>query len=228
MLLDPRTGRPTTELVPGVTVEDLIEEQGKNWVYHWHNIHESNDPTAMDGAFYHDTRQPFTTFDQAQVTLATTDKALYPAAAFPVLGSNYFGFAGKRVHIRAFGKITTLVTPGNGTIDLYWGSGADATGTIIASSAAQTLVASQTNISWRVELTVHARTLGATGGLFCHGFAIFGTAVVAAGTFLIPASAAVVTTADTTANNVLSLQFKRSGSTAEVMTCQDLEVHALN
>ena len=181
-----------------------------------------------DSLYYLDHRAPFLVADVAAVTLASADKALYPAAAYPTLGSNYFGFGGKAQHIVLFGKITTAATPGNLTIDVYWGSGADANGTIIASSAAQTLVASQTNISWRIELWIRARTLGATGTMMCTGYATFGTAVIAAGTFLIPASAAAATTIDTTASNIISVQAKRSGSTAETMAVQEFVPVALN
>lgn len=187
--------------------------------------------TAMDGAFYNDLREPFISADQAAVTLATTDKALYPAGAFPFLGGQYWVRVGKKIRIRAFGKITTVLTPGNGTFDIYYGSGVDATGTIIASSGTVALTASQTNLSWEIDIKVHARTLGAAGTLFCTGKAHFNNAVIASTLqpLLIPASAAVASGAvDLTAANIISIQFKRSGSTAETMTVQDLEVIALN
>lgn len=182
-----------------------------------------------DGLFYNDLREPFLAADQSTVTLASTDKALYTASAFPVLGGQYFARVGKKLRIRAFGKITTAATPGNGTWALYYGTGADANGVLLASSAALTLVAGQTNLSWEVELYVHARSLGSAGTLFVTGKGFMNTAVMAAGDFLIPASAAAASGAcDLTAALILSLQFKRSGSTAETMTVQDLEVVALN
>lgn len=182
-----------------------------------------------DGLFYHDLREPFLAADQGAVTLAATDKALYTPSAFPLLGGQYWARVGKKMQIRAFGKITTAATPGNGTFDIYYGNGTDANGTILASSAAQTLVASQTNLSWMIELWISCRTTGSAGGLFVDGRATFNTGVIAAGTFLIPASAAAVTgSLDLTAANIISVQFKRSGSTAETMTVQDLEVNALN
>ena len=65
----------------------------------------------MDGAFYTDLREPHFVSDLATVTLSTTDKALYTVADFPSLGSNYFGRVGKRLNIRAAGKITTTCSP---------------------------------------------------------------------------------------------------------------------
>lgn len=183
----------------------------------------------MDGAFYLDTREPFIGADIAAVTLAATNKALYPTSNFPVLGGQYFSRIGKKLRIRLFGRITTALTPGNLTLALLYGTGADANGVSLAASAAQTLLASQTNLSWEIDALVHCRSIGSAGTLFVTGKAIFNTAVIAAGTFLIPASAAAVSGAcDLTAANIISVQALRSGSTAETMQVHDMEVIALN
>jgi hypothetical protein len=184
-----------------------------------------------DGMYYLDSRAPWLTGDVASVTLSTTDKALYPAASFPPLGANYFNFIGKAIRIRLFGRITTAATPGNGTWDIYWGSGADANGTILASSAAVALIASQTNLSWVMECDVVCRTIGATGTLFVTGWSLYNVAVMASTNQpqLIPASAPAASgSVDLTANNVVSVQYKRSGSTAETMQVHNLSVIALN
>lgn len=182
-----------------------------------------------DGLHYHDTRAPFMAADQAAVTLATTAKALYTPSAFPVLGGQYFDVIGKKLHIRAFGKITTALTPGNGSFDIYYGTGADANGVILASSAALALTASQTNLSWMLEVWISCRSLGSTGTLMCVGRAEFNVGVLAntLQPMMIPASAAVVSgSVDLTAALIPSIQFKRSGSTVETMTLQDLDVVA--
>jgi len=76
---------------------------------------------------------------------------------------------------------------------------------------------------------VHCRSTGSAGTLFCTGKVIFGAAVIAAGSFLIPASAPVVSGAcDLTAANIISIQALRSGATAETMQVHDMEVMALN
>lgn len=182
-----------------------------------------------DGLFYNDMREPFIGADIAAVTLAATNKALYPASNFPVLGGQYFGRIGKKVRVRLFGRITTALTPGNLTLGVLYGTGADANGVVLASSAAQTLLASQTNLSWMVEVLVHCRSIGNVGTLFCTGHAFFNTAVIAAGDFLIPASAPVVSGAcDLTAAVIISVQALRSGSTVETMQVHDMEVTALN
>ena len=183
----------------------------------------------MDGPFYNDTREPFIGADLATATLSTTDVALYTTSNYPVLGGQYWARVGKRQRIRLFGKITTAATPGNLTIDVYYGSGANATGTILQSSAAQTLIASQTNLSWYLDISVRCVSTGSAGTLECQGFMLINTAVVAAGFFLIPASAPGASAAvDLTAANIISVQAKRSGSTAETMTVTDMEVIAEN
>jgi hypothetical protein len=184
---------------------------------------------ADNAQFFHDTREPFHSVNPAAVTLAATNKALVPASNLPVLGSQYFARPGKKIHIRMFGQITTAVTPGNLTLGVYYGTGADANGVLLASSAAQTLIASQTNISWTLDLWIRCQTIGSTGTLWATGRAQFGTAVIAAGTFLIPASAPAVSAAcDLTAALLISPQALRSGSTAETMQVMDMEFDAYN
>lgn len=185
----------------------------------------------MDGAFYNDLREPFIAADITAVTLAATNRALYPVSNFPALGGQYFARPGKALRIKLFGRITTVLTPGNLTLGVYYGTGADANGVLLASSAAVALVASQTNISWEAELDVHCRSIGATGTLFVTGRAHFNPAVIAstAQPIMIPASAPVVSgSCDLTAANIISVQALRSGSTAETMQVHNLQVIALN
>lgn len=182
-----------------------------------------------DGLFYVDTRMPFVTVDPAAVTLTTTDLALLTAAHLPVLGANYFGFPGKAVRIRMFGRITTAVTPGNGTFSLYWGTNGAANGVVVCASQAFALTASQTNLSWVLDVTVRCRTTGITGTLFGCGRMLFNNAVVTSDQ-MIPASApAASATVDLTSSTLmLSPQFKRSGSTVETMQVHDVVYEALN
>jgi hypothetical protein len=181
-----------------------------------------------DGLFYNDMREPFIGADITAVTLAATNKALYPVSNFPVLGGQYFSRIGKKLRIRLFGRMTTGATPGNGQFALLYGTGADANGVVIASSAAFALTANQTNVSWMVDLLVHCRSIGSAGTLFATGHALFNEAV-AAPHVLIPASAPAVSGAcDLTAALIMSVQFNRSGSTAETMQVHDMEVIAMN
>lgn len=185
----------------------------------------------MDSPFFLDTREPFFVSDLAAVTLAATDKALYPKDNFPSLGGQYFARPGKKLWVRVFGKITTGATPGNLTADVYYGSGADATGVILASSAAVALTANQTNISFTINVFIRCVTIGAAGTLYCTGELDANPAVIGSTLqpVMIPASAAAVSGAvDLTSANIISVQLKRSGSTAETATVQDMHVIAMN
>jgi len=184
----------------------------------------------MDGPFYQDSRAPFITGDITAVTIATTNKALYPVTNFPVLGGNYFNFIGKAMQIDMFGRITTG-TLGNGQFAVYWGSGADANGTIVASSTATAFVNSATNISWKAQFTIRCRSIGSTGTLFCTGWSLFGVAALLStnAPILIPATAPAVSgSLDLTAANILSVQFNASTATSTSMQVHELMVTALN
>lgn len=183
------------------------------------------------GQFYLDMMEPNIFADITAVTLATTAKALYPVSNFPIIGGQFFARLGRKLHIRLQGRITTAATPGNGSFDIYYGTGADANGVVLASSAALALTASQTNLSWWLDVYVHVRSLGAAGTLFCTGKAHFNVGVLASTLqpMMIPASAPAVSGAcDLNAANIISVQFKRSGSTAETMQVHDMDVVAYN
>jgi len=173
----------------------------------------------MDGANYVDTRSPFdiAANPPAAVTLAATDKALYTPSEVPGMGSGYW-WLGKKIRLYAFGKMTTGATPGNGTFDIYWGTGADANGTIIQSSGTLALAANQTNIPWWLDVVIECTLRGSTGKLFAMGSANMNTLLTTNVPMPIPASAPATSGAiDLTASNIISVQFKRSGSTAETM-----------
>jgi hypothetical protein len=182
----------------------------------------------MDGPFFHDTRaQAVITAPQTAITLAATDKLLYPGA-LTALPAQYF-YAGKKCQLLVYGTITTAATPGNLGVELYYGT-TDAGGTLLASSAALTLVASQTTIPFWATCYIKAN-----GGAVPTAFPVeayakleIGTAVIAAGGGLVPASAPAAVNIDSTAAQGFNVQFKRSGSTAETATTRDITFSALN
>lgn len=184
-----------------------------------------------DGIFYNDLREPFIVADVPAVTLAATAKALYTTAFFPILGGQYFSRVGKKLRIRLFGRMTTGATPGNGSFNVYYGTGADANGVLLMTGTPVALSINQTSLSWQAEIYVHCRSLGATGTLFCTGKAHFHVSLIASTLqpILLPASLAAVSGAcDLTAALIISVQYLRSGSTAETMQVHDMEVIALN
>lgn len=185
----------------------------------------------MDGLFYVDSRAPHIAGDVASVTLTTTAKALIPAANIPILGGNYFGWIGKAMRIKLFGRMTFTTTPGNLTVQLNYGTGADANGVVLAATAATAITASQTNMSWSAEFIVRCRTLGAAGTLFCTGEFNANVAVIASTLqpVMIPASAPAASAAcDLTAALLLSPQAIQSGTPAGTMQVHDVLYEALN
>lgn len=184
-----------------------------------------------DGLFYNDLRTPFIASDIAAVTLAATAKALYPASNFPVLGGQYFSLIGKKLRIRLFGRMTTGLTPGNGSFNIYYGTGADANGVLLMTGTPVALVVSAINLSWMCEVFVHCRSIGSAGTLFVSGRSMMsaGLVLTTSQPIFFPASAPAVSGAcDLTAANIISIQYLRSGSTAETMQVHDMEVVAMN
>lgn len=186
------------------------------------------DPQAADGIFYVDTRPPWIVAAETAITLLTTDKLAYPGSR-TALPAGYFAFPGKAVRLTLYGSITTVLTPGNIGVELYYGT-TDAGGTLLASSAALALVASQTTVPFRIEAYCRARTVGPTGSLIPFCICKFGIAVIASPNdhFIVPAGAPTAVTVDTTAASGFNIQIKRSGSTAETVTTHDLVFEALN
>ena len=185
-----------------------------------------------DGLFYNDLREPFISSDQnAAGTIITTDKPLALAASFPVLGGQYWARPGKKLKIRMFGRETTDGTAGNVTLDIYYGSGAAANGTILQASAAVAHQISRTNDVWWLELYIHCRATGSSGTLFVNGiyFASVTLVLSTVGPVFIPATAPAVSGAiDLTAANIISPQIKQSGAGSWNATVHDLEVISMN
>lgn len=236
VLLDPTTGRPEGEDAQVSIVRNLgmIEELASLEAQGWKPrlakmLLQDREYVAMDGAYYHDSRGPFRVAAETAVVLAATDKLTYPGF-LTSLPANYFT-PGKMNRLTVYGTITTVLTPGNIGVELYYGT-TDAGGTLLASSAALALVASQTTIPFEIVAYVQCRVAGiaGVGSLFAWAEAKFGTAVIASPNdhFFIPASAPAAVAVDTTAASGFNVQIKRSGSTAESVTVQHVIFEALN
>lgn len=184
-----------------------------------------------DGLFYVDSRAPFISADIGSVTIAAANKALVPVANLPILGANYFNFIGKAVRMRMFGRWSTAASPGTQTFALLWGTGTDANGTSIVASQVITPAASLVNNSWKWEMLIRCRAMGASGSLIANGsFAwINSTTLTTALTeMMVPASANAAVTVDLTAANVLSPQALATTSTTNTMQVHDFLFEALN
>jgi hypothetical protein len=185
-----------------------------------------------DGIYYRDAKAPFNIADFSAITLSTTSLMLWPSGGSPSATPAGYWTANKKMKITIFGKMTTVLTPGNLTIEIRYGT-TDNAGTILATSTATALTASKTNISFTLECYITSRAgVSTASGLFAWGrFIPDNTGLLiaaAANPLLIPASAATATNVDTTAASAINIQFKRSGSTVETVTVQDLLVEALN
>lgn len=182
-----------------------------------------------DGLFYLDTREPHLVSDITAVTMTTTAKAIYPAAAFPVLGGQYFNRPGKSIKICMWLKFALPATPGNLSFNVHWGSGADATGTLIC-VAGTPVAATNATLCAYVEVTVRCLTTGTAGTLQATGWAMFDIGLIASANsnmFFPKAGAAASASLDLTAANIVSVQALQSG-TAGTVQCQELKVVALN
>lgn len=185
-----------------------------------------------DGKFYHDSRQPFQVGDFAAVSPLTTSVALWPVLGNTELPLDYW-VPGKRVEIECFGRFTTVATPGNLTVELRLAQ-ASAGGVILATSSAIALTANKTNISWHFKGRIQCRANGVSGSFMGWGKFVanqLGLLIPAANNpLLIPETAPVVAAVDTTlaANAGISLQMKRSGSTAEAVQVHDLLIVSNN
>lgn len=186
---------------------------------------------ADNGSFFLDTREPFLVSDVAAVTLAATAKALYTPSNFPVLGGQYWARPGKKLWIHLAGKMTTAVTPANGSFNVYYGDGTDANGVLLMTGTPVALTASKTNLSWWADIFVRCITTGSVGTLECFGIAHFNVGLIASTLqpILLPDNTAAVSGAcDLTAAKIISVQYLRSGSTVETMAVQDMSVVSMN
>lgn len=202
----------------------LMEAEERRWPRHMREIFESGAALAADGIHYLDQKEPHMTAAQSAVTLATTDKLIIPAAFTTNWSSGFGGKPGKTAYWTYYGSITTALTPGNIGVELYWGT-ADAGGTLLASSAALALVASQTTIPFRVEAYLKNRgPYGSACSVLPWAICKFGTAVIASPNdhFIVPSGAPTAVNIDATAASGFNCQVKRSGSTAETLTVQDV------
>jgi hypothetical protein len=176
---------------------------------------------------YHETLRPWQSAAETGIVAAATNKALIPAARYAGIGSQFFDTPGKKIWMHVSGAITTTTSPGTATFAFLWGTGADANGTSLAASAAQTLVASQTSIPFILDAYFQCRATGASGSLFTQALMSVGTALIAVGTFHIPASAPAAVTVDLTGSSVPSFQFLSSATTTTI-TVHDFALNPMN
>jgi hypothetical protein len=98
--------------------------------------------------------------DQTAVT-GTSEVAMWPVAQYTGWAANQLR-AGQVWHLTAWGVLTTAGSS-QGNITLTPRYGTSSGGTALGASAATALVASASNVAWRLEYDLVVRTVGAAG-----------------------------------------------------------------
>jgi hypothetical protein len=140
--------------------------------------------------------------DGPALATSTTKTSLLPATAKYTTPASGFWYVGKVLRVTAKGRVSTFTS---GTLTLAFGVGSvDA-----FASQALTMVASQTNQTWQLELELTCRAVGAggsaTANLMGTGFLTAGAAISAAITNLPATAPAVGTSFDPGAASTLDL-----------------------
>jgi len=104
------------------------------------------------------------TADGTAVANTTTETIIFPDVTIP---ANYMN-DGRVLRLRAFGKLSTTVTP---TIifAIRWGGVA---GTLLATTEAITCASGAVNTAWSIEALIQTRVNGSAGSLFVMGDAM--------------------------------------------------------
>jgi hypothetical protein len=153
--------------------------------------------------------------DSTALTNTVTPTSILPPAARFTLPANFFSAIGKTMRIKAFGRVSNIVTtPGTLTLDVRFGT--IATPIVVFNGGAMQLNAvAKTNVTWYLEALLTCRSIGngtlATmiGAAQWTSEAVVGSPLPAAGgagCFNLPASAPAVGTGfDSTTTNVVDL-----------------------
>lgn len=192
---------------------------------------------------YHESRDPyFNSADFSSVAPLSTSISMVPVLRVPATSlafpPSYWQKPGRRWEILMLLKVTTAATPGNWTFEIrhQTGTPTDAGGTILATSAATAFTANKTNITCVLRCVIESRGEATTfvptaTPLFAYGvFTADGTGAIVTSPgnpIMIPASAAAAVNVDATLAGTIHIDAKRSGSTAEAVVVQDLQVNAL-
>lgn len=149
--------------------------------------------------------------DSTALNTFTTAASILPPASRFTLAAGFFSQIGKHLRMKARGRISTF-TSGTFTFSVNLGP----SGTIpVFTSQALTMVASQTNITWDLEIDLTARAIGnsTNANLMGIGRLLAGAAIAAP--VLLPASAPAVGAGfDSTVSNVVDLLAACSVSSA--------------
>jgi hypothetical protein len=164
--------------------------------------------------------------DGTALTAAAAASAIPPAAKYTI-PANYFDFIGKKLVVKAKGRVSTVATtPGTLRFDVRLG------GIVVADSAAIALVVTNayTTIGWSLEFDLTIRTIGTAAAFFVQGW--FSSANVLGGANVAMPIGGVVaqlpwntapttgTTFDSTVSNVADFFFTQTVATGSTTVHQ--------
>jgi hypothetical protein len=100
----------------------------------------------------------WTAVDGPALTASTTPTSILHGTGKIALPANFFNYVGKRLFIKACGRISNIVTtPGTLTLDVRFGS------VIVANGGAMALnIVAKTNVPWVLEWELTCRAIGPT------------------------------------------------------------------
>lgn len=164
---------------------------------------------------------------------AAAAASMLPAAAVYTLPPNFFNRIGKKLMIKATGRISSVITtPGTARYDVRFGA------TVVFDGLAALLetAAGYTNVGWELEIVLTCRAIGATGSLMGQGkwtsvnlLGVPATPPKPALTAMLPwnSAPAVGNTFDTTASQAVDVFFTQTVATGS-MTCHQYSLIAQN
>jgi hypothetical protein len=141
--------------------------------------------------------------DGTALNTSTTATTIIPGAARLTLPSNFFSVIGKAIRVVAQGRVSSFTS---GTLTFAINLGTVAVPIIVFTSQAITTVASQTNLTFDLEVTLTARAIGTGTAANLMGIGKFSSQIVTSSNLLLPATAPAVGTGfDSTITNVVDL-----------------------
>jgi hypothetical protein len=155
--------------------------------------------------------------DGAAVTTNGADTSVLLGAAKYTLPASFLQFIGQDLRIRAAGRASTTTGSNTLTFKVLF----NATPIVVFNGGAITLVASQTNQTWEVDITLTVRAIGSGTVANLMGVGRFNasTALLAVTTQMLPATAPAVGTGfDSTAANLVDFTANWS-ATGNSLTC---------
>lgn len=165
---------------------------------------------------------PWSTTDGAALASSVSLTTISPTSPDLTLPANFLT-PGSVFRITASGRFSTTGSP-TLLIGAYWGGSG---GVALATTGALTAASGVTNLAWRFQLEVTCRTVGSSGTVMAMGYAAGITAATAVA--LVPASAPVVASIDTTTAKALVLAAQwGTSSPSNTITCHQFLVESLD